>query len=266
MSDDTHNAPPNGGAPPDDDHDDPNEQAVSFDRAETLIRTGQIEYLRGATLWGSNYSALVTVSDGALQATAVYKPQRGERPLWDFPDGTLCYRETLSYTVSKTLDWHLVPPTILRQGPHGLGSVQLFIEHNPEINYFNLGDSFLPQLQRFAIFDYLINNTDRKGGHLLLDKHNKLWGIDHGLTFHALPKLRTVVWEFAGESISDTLLDDARRLCEQFENPETELRQQINAMLNPVEIKAMRQRIQNLIETKCYPNPGPGPNHPWPPV
>ncbi|MBN1562731.1 MAG: SCO1664 family protein [Anaerolineae bacterium] len=264
MSDDNHNLPPNAETPPDDDHD--HAQVVSIERAESLLKTGQIDYLHGATLWGSNYSALVTVQDDELKATAVYKPQRGERPLWDFPDGTLCYRETLAYTVSKVLDCYLVPPTVLRQGPHGLGSVQLFIEHNPEINYFNLGDSFMPQLQRFAVFDYLVNNTDRKGGHLLLDGHSKLWGIDHGLTFHALPKLRTVIWEFAGDTVADDLLEAVNQVGEQLENPETELRKQVNEWLRPAEITAMQQRIRHLLETKCYPIPGPGPNHPWPPV
>ncbi len=262
MSDKTHNTSSNDDPPP----ENPAEHAVSIERAEALIKSGRIDYLHGATLWGSNYSALVIVSDDKLQATAVYKPQRGERPLWDFPDGTLCYRETLAYSVSKTLGWHLIPPTLLRHGPHGLGSVQLFIEHNPEINYFHLGDSFMPQLKRFAIFDYLVNNTDRKGGHLLLDPHGKLWGIDHGLTFHALPKLRTVIWEFAGETVSDTLLNDVNHLCVQLEDSETELHQQVNDLLTPIEIKAMQQRMQTLLETRCYPNPGPGPNHPWPPV
>jgi hypothetical protein len=268
MSNDSHTIPPNDDPAPGDDADshDDIEHAVSIERAAELLRVGQITYLRGSSIWGSNYSALVTVRDDELDATAVYKPQRGERPLWDFPDGTLCYRETLSYTVSEALTWHLVPPTILREGPHGLGSVQLFIEHNPEINYYSLGDSFMPQLQQFAIFDHVINNTDRKGGHLLLDRHGKLWGIDHGLTFHALPKLRTVIWEFAGETVPEALLDDVRQLCNELETADSELRQQVSDLLKPAEIRALQQRIQSLLETKRFPNPGPGPNHPWPPV
>lgn len=268
MTDNTQPPPPDNGFPPETERDDnqDNGRVVGLERAETLLADGQLTYLKGATLWGSNYSALVTIHDHELQATAVYKPQRGERPLWDFPDGTLCYRETLAYTVSKTLGWHLVPPTVLREGPHGLGSVQLFVEHNPEINYFSLGDSFVPQLQRFAIFDYLVNNTDRKGGHLLLDTQNKLWGIDHGLTFHILPKLRTVIWEFAGQTISDALLANIRKLCEQLEIPTSELRTQVDAFLSDAEIKALQQRTHYMLDHQQYPNLGPGPNHPWPPI
>lgn len=269
MTDNTPNQPPNDGTPPENENNDANDDnrhIVSLERAEALLASGKLAYLKGATLWGSNYSALVTVVDDELQATAVYKPQRGERPLWDFPDGTLCYRETLAYTVAKALDWQMVPPTVLREGPHGLGSVQLFIEHDPEINYFSLGDSFIPQLQRFAIFDFLVNNTDRKGGHILLDAQSKLWGIDHGLTFHILPKLRTVIWEFAGRTISDSLLNDVRRLCEQLETPDAELRTQVDEYLSESELKALRRRIQHILEHKQYPELGPGPNHPWPPI
>jgi hypothetical protein len=206
------------------------------------------------------------VSDAVLQATAVYKPQRGERPLWDFPDGTLCYREALSYSVSKAIGWHLVPPTVLRAGPHGLGSLQLFIDHDSEANYFTLGERFAPQLQQFALFDYLVNNTDRKGGHVLLDARGKLWGIDHGLTFHVMPKLRTVIWEFAGQRVPDSLLDDAQRLCSQLELGESDLRRQMDGLLSDTEVRAMQRRIARLLEHKRFPSPGAGPNHPWPPV
>ena len=239
---------------------------VDITRVEMLLATGEITVVRGAMLWGSNYATLVTVSDAELQTTAVYKPQRGERPLWDFPDGTLCYRETLSYLVSKSLGWYLVPPTQLRQGPHGLGSLQLFIEHSPEINYFSLDSRFTSQLQRFVIFDYLVNNTDRKGGHLLLDAAGKLWGIDHGLTFHVAPKLRTVIWEFAGQRVSENLLNDVRKLCEELAVDNSELYCRLYELLSSAEIAALNRRITHLLEHKRYPSPGPGPNHTWPPV
>ncbi len=243
------------------------EQTVSISRVETLLDTGKIVAMRGSALWGSNYAALVTVSDSELQTTAVYKPQRGERSLWDFPDGTLCYREVVAHLISKAIDWYLVPPTVLREdGPHGRGSLQLFIEHDPEINYFSLDDRFVDQLQRFAVFDYLINNTDRKGGHLLMDARGKLWGIDHGLTFHTLPKLRTVIWEFTGQYVPDALLEDVHKLCEQLDREDTALRQAIGDKLTLAEINALRRRIQQLLENKRFPRPGPGPNHPWPPV
>lgn len=246
--------------------DENNRRLVDIVRVESLLANGQITHIRGAMLWGSNYAALVTVCDDELQVTAVYKPQRGERPLWDFPDGTLCYREMLSYLVAKNLNWYLVPPTVLRSGPHGLGSLQLFVDHDPEINYFSLDERFEVQLQRFVVFDYLVNNTDRKGGHLLLDTSGKLWGIDHGLTFHAIPKLRTVIWEFAGQRISTELLDDVRKLCEQIDLEESELRCKLNELLSAAEIAALMRRVRYLLEHKRYPTPGPGPNHPWPPV
>ena len=185
-------------------------------RFERLLAEGVIDDVQGIMRWGSNYAALVTIRDGGLAVTAVYKPQRGERPLWDFPDGTLCYREVVSYLISQALEWYLVPPTVLRHGPHGLGSLQLFIEHDPDINYFSLNDQFVPQLQRFVIFDDLINNADRKGGHLLLDARGKLWGIDHGLTLNAMPKLRTVIWEFSGLPVPHTLLVPVQGLLDQL--------------------------------------------------
>lgn len=248
------------------DHGDHERQFVDIERAETLLANGQVTFLRGAVLWGSNYATLVTVSDDELQALAVYKPQRGERPLWDFPDGTLCYRETLSYMVAKALGWQLVPPTRLRDGPHGLGSLQLFIEHNPDINYFSLGDGFEAQLRRFVIFDYLVNNADRKGGHLLLDAAGKLWGIDHGLTFHATPKLRTVIWDYAGQPIATSLLEDVRHLRTQLESGESDLRRHLDELLRSSETAALRRRLDLLLESRHYPSPGPGRNHPWPPV
>ncbi len=243
-----------------------NKRFVNITRVENLLSTGKISPLRGAMLWGSNYASVVTVSDEELQATAVYKPQRGERPLWDFPDGTLCYRELLAYIVSQALGWHLVPPTVLRSGPHGLGSLQLFIEHNPEINYFALDERFETQLQRFVIFDYIVNNTDRKGGHLLLDADGKLWGIDHGLTFHAVPKLRTVIWEFAGQPIGESLLEDVHTLCAQIEQESADVRCRVVEFLSAAEVTALARRVRHLLEHKRFPSPGPGPNHPWPPV
>jgi hypothetical protein len=238
----------------------------NLDRLETLLAQGEIVRVRGTMLWGSNYAAVVMVRAPDMQTLAVYKPQRGERPLWDFPDGTLCYREVVSYLVSKSLGWYLVPPTVLRNGPNGLGSLQYFIEHDPDVNYFSLDDRFVVQLKQFAIFDYLANNTDRKGGHVLLDAHGKLWGIDHGLTFHAIPKLRTVIWEFAGQPIDADLLRAVQRLCEQLETGDSELRCKIDTLLSSSEVNALRRRAKHLLEAKRFPKPGPGPNHPWPPI
>lgn len=240
--------------------------AVDVLRMEQLLAQGQITETRGVMRWGSNYAALVTVCDSELESTAVYKPQRGERPLWDFPDGTLCYREVVAYYISQTLGWQLVPPTVLRNGSHGLGSLQLFIPHNPEVNYFTLDDSFAVQLQRYAIFDYLINNADRKGGHLLLDVTGKLWGIDHGLAFHIMPKLRTVIWDYAGEQISEKLLQPVRELSTLLDIRTSELYKNIEKLLTQAEIAALVRRTKQLLDCRIYPNPGSGPNYPWPPV
>lgn len=239
---------------------------VDLPRLERLLKNGQIVETRAILRWGSNYAALVTIRDSELQAIAVYKPQRGERPLWDFPDGTLCYREVLSYTVSQALDWQLVPPTVLRDGPHGIGSFQIFIAHDPDQNYFSLNENYLGQLQQYAIFDYLINNADRKGGHLLLDANRKLWGIDHGLTFHTMPKLRTVIWDFAGQRIDSNLLVSVQKLRETLESAHSELRCQFEELLSHNELVAFSRRAKQLLDCQKYPSPGAGPNYPWPPV
>ena len=145
-----------------------NSSKVDFARVLQLLACGVIREEHGMLRWSSNYTFLVSVSDDELQAMAVYKPQRGERPLWDFPDGTLCYRETAAYVVSEALGWQIVPPTVLRDGPRGLGSLQLYIQNSPDVNYFSLDERAAPQLMRFAAFDYIVNNADRKGGHCLL--------------------------------------------------------------------------------------------------
>ncbi|HEX2994341.1 MAG TPA: SCO1664 family protein [Anaerolineales bacterium] len=238
----------------------------AFARMEGLLDHGRISDLHGVMRWGSNYAALVTVSDGDLKRTAVYKPQRGERPLWDFPDGTLCMREVMAYVISQATGWGLVPPTVLRDGPHGLGSLQLFIEHDPDVNYFSLDDSFVDQLRCYVLFDYVINNADRKGGHLLLDDKGKLWGIDHGLTFHSMPKLRTVIWEFAGQKVDAALLAPIQKMYERLLCADDDLRASIEKLLSAVEVTALIRRIKQLLDCQTYPTPGPGPNHPWPPV
>ncbi len=251
---------------PDDEPEQPTPPSITIEQAEQLLTHGEITALQNVRLWGSNYSTLVQISSDAHQATAIYKPQRGERPLWDFPDGTLCYRETAAYRVSEALGWHIVPPTVLREGPSGIGSIQLFVEHDPAINYFNLDDRFVTQLNHFAVFDALVNNADRKGGHILLNSTGKLWGIDHGLTFHPHNKLRTVIWEFAGQPIAEALIGDINMLCEKVETTGSPLRQQLAPLLQPIEIDALRGRVQRLIAEPTFPQPGPGPNHPWPPV
>lgn len=242
-------------------------EALTVEDVLETLRTGTIQEDHGVLPWGSNYAYLVSVSDEQRTLLAVYKPQRGERPLWDFPDGTLCYREAAAFVVSEALEWQLVPPTVLRAGPYGLGSLQFFVHHDPEINYFTpFPESAQGQLQYFAIFDYLINNADRKGGHCLLDEQGHLWGIDHGISFHHQPKLRTVIWDFAGESIPEAILEDLVRFCDTLTNLEGTVRQTLLGLLDIREVTALRSRLDRLLEQRYFVQPGPGPNHPWPPV
>lgn len=253
-------------SPPPEQPDHGSDQNVDLKRAELLLVNGAFGKAHGVMRWGSNYAELVTIADEDLVATAVYKPRRGERPLWDFPHGTLCNREAASYVLSEALGWHMVPPTVLRDGPHGPGSVQLFIDHDPAVNYFTLDDVYMDQLRRFAVFDFLANNADRKGGHLLLDADGRLWGIDHGLTFDCAPKLRTVIWEFAGQPLPDALVAGVARVATMLSTPDDPIGHKLAALLTEAEITALRRRMQHLIQCPEFPEPGPGPNHPWPPV
>ena len=239
---------------------------LDLPRILRLLACGSMREEHGMLRWSSNYTFLVSIADEDVKMLAVYKPQRGERPLWDFPDGTLCYREVSAYLMSEALGWRVVPPTVLRDGLRGLGSVQLYVNCDPEVNYFSLDETFADQLRRFAAFDYVINNADRKGGHVLLDDSQHLWGIDHGIGFHVAPKLRTVIWDFAGQPIPDPLITDIQRVSAQIEDPCTALRMELNKLLSEPETNALMARMRRLVQRREYPRPGPGPNYPWPPV
>lgn len=243
---------------------DAEEFELTTERALALLRNGQMREAHGLLPWSSNYTFLMRIADSEIESLAVYKPRRGERPLWDFPDGTLCQREVAAFLISEALNWHIVPPTILRDGPHGSGSVQLFVGHDPEQNYFNFGPQYTEQLMRIALFDQLINNADRKGGHCLLDARGHIWAIDHGICFHTQPKLRTVIWDFAGEGIPDVLLQAVRELCDRLGEPDFE--RPLSKMLSRGEIDALQRRAGQIMETGEYLTPGPGRNYPWPPV
>lgn len=232
----------------------------------TMLKSGEMGMAQGRLRWSSNHTFLVDLCADEVRIKAIYKPRRGERPLWDFPDGTLCYREVAAYLISESLGWQIVPPTVLREGFYGMGSVQLYVEHDPEITYFNLGEFFVPQLHRFAAFDAIINNADRKGGHCLLDKNNKLWGIDHGICFHMAPKLRTVIWDFAGQPLPADLKTDIQRLMALICDSNSELVQQLSELLSPMEMSALVSRTQRLLKQSKFPHPGSGPSYPWPPV
>lgn len=238
-----------------------------------LLQNGTVE-IEGLLPWSSNYAFLVRVCDGPLEIGAVYKPQRGERPLWDFPQGTLCRREQAAFVVSEALDWHIVPPTVLREAQHGLGTIQLYIDHDPARHYLTVeGDVLLrPQFQKFALFDILINNADRKAGHVLIQETEepqevaRLWGIDHGICFHIDPKLRTVIWEFGGTPIPPPLKKDMTVFRDRLDNDAGWLSVALGELLSPPEIEALRHRLNRLIDRANFPQPGAGRHYPWPPV
>ena len=239
-------------------------QEISLERALKLLEQGDIE-LHGLLPWSSNYTFLVQVRDEELEALAVYKPSRGERPLWDFPEGTLALREMAAYVVSQALNWGLVPPTVLRQGPHGPGMVQLYVDVDHEQHYFTFGERHVVEAQRIAVFDALINNADRKAGHVLEDAQGHVWAIDHGVCFSPDPKLRSVIWDFAGQPIPSDILDDLRGLREQMGQHSSFVRA-LEKLLAPEEIEAMRRRLDRLIARRKFPNPGPDRHYPWPPI
>jgi uncharacterized repeat protein (TIGR03843 family) len=237
---------------------------------ETLagLLEGDIE-LQGLMPWSSNYTFLVSLTPRQNQAKllGIYKPCQGERPLWDFPDGTLCQREFASYLVSLTLGWPNIPPTILRDGPHGPGSVQLFIDAEYEAHYFNMRDNtaLTEDFRRVALFDFIVNNADRKGGHCLRAKDGHLWVIDHGLTFHTDFKLRTVIWEFCEERIPRPLLQDLERLQGHL-GESSELCRILAHFISAREVQAFKRRIERLISAGRLPELHPGRNIPFPPV
>lgn len=226
------------------------------------LAEGELELL-GRMPWSSNGTFLGCLSCDGVQTVVVYKPRRGERPLWDFPHGTLCERETASYVLSEALGWSIVPETVLRDGPLGVGSVQRFVEHDPDEHYFTLLDTHADIFRRFAVFDVLANNADRKAGHCLrAEGDGHIWGIDHGLTFHPADKLRTVIWDFAGEELEDSTLEPVRRIARDADGV---LRDQLEPLLSSVEIDALVGRAEHLLRTKRLPEPEPGYHSvPWP--
>lgn len=231
----------------------------------SLLAEGELE-VRGLLPGSSNYTFLAEVTDDRYQTVAIYKPRQGETPLWDFPHGSLCQRELAAYVLSQGLGWALVPPTVLRVGPYGKGAVQLFVDADFSQHYFTFRDE--PALQaalaRIAVFDLLINNADRKAGHVLLDSGGRLWAIDHGLCFHIQPKLRTVIWEFAGEAVPSDLLEDCAALPARLE-PEGDLAESMAALLSEAEIRAVARRATQLVDARVFPAPDPQRRpYPWP--
>jgi hypothetical protein len=224
-----------------------------------ILREGDVDVL-GRMPWSSNATFLVNLSLGGDEMLAIYKPQRGERPLWDFPRGTLCHREVAAYEISAALGWNLVPDTVLREGPAGIGMMQRFVEHDPDEHYFTLLADHEDVFRRMAVFDIIINNTDRKGGHCLnaLDGSG-IFGIDHGVSFHMQWKLRTVIWDFAGEPIAPELGADVGCLLDRLDS--------IDLRLDRFELDAIRARAEHLLATGEFPEPDRDyHSYPWPTI
>ncbi|MEO8477641.1 MAG: SCO1664 family protein [Actinomycetota bacterium] len=228
------------------------------------MATGDLEIL-GLLPRSSNYTFLARAGEGDDAVLVVYKPRRGEIPLWDFPEGTLCRREVAAYVVARELGWPNVPPTILRDGPEGIGSVQRFMAFDPEAHYFTLEPERSDDFRRVALFDLVINNADRKGGHCLLGEDGTIWVIDHGVCFSDEPhKLRTVIWEHIGEPIASALLEDLRRFRDELDGGAVAA--ELDDLLDQEEITAMRDRAAAVLAEGRFPEPGPGRPYPWPPV
>ena len=223
-----------------------------------VLRSGEVEVV-GRMPWSSNATFLCEVTCGVDTVRAIYKPRRGERPLWDFPSG-LDHREVAAYELSEALGWELVPLTVLRDGPMGLGSVQRFVEADFAQHYFTLyeDEANHDQLRAMCAFDLVGNNTDRKSGHCLLALDGRIQGIDHGLMFHHEFKLRTVIWEFGGEPVPAPLLAAMERLAED------DLPDPLAALLDPFERDAVRARARSLVRSGHFPVDETGRRYPWP--
>jgi uncharacterized repeat protein (TIGR03843 family) len=224
-----------------------------------LLREGEVT-VEGRMPWSSNGTFLVTVRRGDDEVQAVYKPVRGERPLWDFPPG-LCRRETAAYVLSEHLGFGVVPPTVLRDDvPFGEGSLQLFVPSDFEQHYFTIyeqREDLHDALRQICAFDVVANNTDRKGGHCLLGLDGRVWAIDNGLCFAAEFKLRTVIWEFGGEPVPEPILTRVTALAH-------DLPAALDGLLDPEERQAVRDRAAALASRGTFPVDRTGRRYPWP--
>ncbi|HYO43318.1 MAG TPA: SCO1664 family protein [Candidatus Limnocylindrales bacterium] len=259
----------------DDDGDDGDEEATSVDdlglpmpvlavdEALALLHDGALELV--GRLWASTNNAMLCVVRGSgLEAACIYKPVMGERPLRDFPDYTLARREVAAFVTGQASGWNLVPPTVLREGPFGEGMVQLWIAADPSVDPVALVVEEDPRLRRMAVFDAVVNNTDRKAGHLVPVPGGHVYGVDHGVTFSPVPKLRTVLWAWRGEPFAEDELAVLRGLRLSLDDA---LGEALRELLDPIEVRATAQRVEGLLDAGIFPQPDPRrPALPWPPV
>jgi hypothetical protein len=242
---------------------------LAVDVALDLLRHGELAIV--GRLWASSNNALLCLvtrrcpdPEPDLVAACIYKPVMGERPLDDFPDGTLARREVAAFVASQATPWNIVPPTVLRDGPFGEGMVQLWIRTDPEVDPVELVISNDVRLRRVAVFDAAVNNTDRKAGHLLPVPGGHVYGVDHGVTFSPVPKLRTVLWGWRGERFTD---EEVAVLREVHDGLRGRLGEALGELLDPIEVRATARRVGSLLEAGTFPQPDPRrPALPWPPV
>jgi uncharacterized repeat protein (TIGR03843 family) len=235
---------------------------VDLADALRLLRDGALG-VEGRLYDASNATLYCSVTLDGVTAACVYKPVAGERPLWDFPDGTLAYREVAAYVVSEALGWDIVPPTVLRDGPFGVGMCQLWIDVDESVDLATLARSDHPQLRRMAVFDAVVNNADRKGGHLLPTGDGHVFGVDHGVCFSVDDKLRTLLWRWRGKRLTDEAVDCLSALRAQLEG---DLGAVLRDLLAPEEVAATIVRVDRLLTTSRHPFPSEDwPAVPWPP-
>lgn len=233
-----------------------------------VLRDGEIQ-LVGRLLGSTNHAMLGRITrncpppEAPLTLEAVYKPTAGERPLDDFPDGTLARREVAAFLVSEATGWGIVPPTVLRDGPFGEGAVQQWIDVDASVDVVAMVVEDDPRLRRMAAFDAAINNTDRKGGHVLPVIDGRVFGVDHGVCFSTVPKLRTVLWGWRGEPLGEDELAGLRRIAGELRG---DLARSLVPLLSRAEIAATRRRVDALLDSGRFPYPrGDWPAIPWPP-
>ncbi len=235
-----------------------------IDDALNLLAGGELS-IEGRVVDASNATFYCAVSGDGLSAACVYKPVAGERPLWDFPDGTLAEREVAAYEVSAALGWRIVPPTVYREGPAGPGMVQLWVDTDDEVDIARfMRRRDVEQLRRIAIFDAVINNADRKGGHLLPTVEGHVYGVDHGVTFSVEDKLRTVLWQWADSRLPGQWVETLNCLRRDLDDG---LGERLGELLTRREVRQTRLRLDRLLSTKRHPEPGGDwPPVPWPPI
>ncbi|MFC2020294.1 SCO1664 family protein [Chloroflexota bacterium] len=236
--------------------------APVMDRICQLLEQGEI-IVCDPLYRGSNHVFSVVLAKEGKVIRAIYKPRRGETPLYDFPDGTLYKREYAAYLTSQALEWFLVPPTVIRSGPYGIGSVQWFVDARHRANYGSQKAKYLSELKRVALFDYLVNNADRKASHCLEGRDGRLWMVDHGLTFNAMPKLRTVIWDFSGQSVPGKLVSDVSALQKKLKRAKP-LREALSRVLAIVEVETLEYRLKKIIDNPVFPYPESHWSMPWP--